>query len=364
MDRAFRNELNFALLVAVLVGTYFAIVGSYAVAHAGFEVLAIASLNSAMLAVFSVSFGVVLLGYTLRRAIELWKHDTQTSIVADIRQHILRPDRLIARATILAGWFCMMWAFSPFKEMIGHNRGFSWDPLLAKADRILFFNFDGWQTTHALFGWPAATAFLQLCYTIWFIMVWSSIVYCIVRSDEVRLRMHFLLAFLLVWMLIGSLAAYFLASAGPCFYDNLFGGTHFKPLSDHLHDLDAKIAAAVPSLRIVSLDMQAWLWQSFVDRAANFGAGISAMPSVHVAFAALMARAAFGIGKRMGWTLMAYAIFIWIASVHLGWHYAIDGIVGAAMALAIWYASGMVVARLLAATDEEPAEELPVPATA
>jgi hypothetical protein len=43
-----------------------------------------------------------------------------------------------------------------------------------------------------------------------------------------------------------------------------------------------------------------------------------------------------------------------IGSVHLGWHYALDGYVGAACALVIWFAVGWLldrpaVARLLEA---------------
>jgi hypothetical protein len=35
----------------------------------------------------------------------------------------------------------------------------------------------------------------------------------------------------------------------------------------------------------------------------------------------------------VGWT---YFAMIWVSSVHLGWHYVSDGIVGSAGALLIW----------------------------
>ena len=64
---------------------------------------------------------------------------------------------------------------------------------------------------------------------------------------------------------------------------------------------------------------------------------------MHVAFAALLARGAFALDKRTGWLLSIYALLVWIASVHLGWHYAIDGIVGAPMAVGTWHLAGWML---------------------
>jgi len=44
-----------------------------------------------------------------------------------------------------------------------------------------------------------------------------------------------------------------------------------------------------------------------------------------------------------GGAFALYAVFIAIGSVHLGWHYAIDGYVGAALAGACWLLAGRVV---------------------
>jgi hypothetical protein len=258
---------------------------------------------------------------------------------------VLRPDRLVARVTIFGGWFCMMLAFSPFKHLIGRVRGFPLDPVLTQIGPLLFFGHHGWQITHALFGGPVGTAILQFVYTAWFLLVWFSLIYCIVRSDDARFRMQFLLAFLLCWILVGSVAAYWLASAGPCFYQHVFGDAHYAPLMQRLHMLDHQIAAVAPSWRLMSLDEQQWLWDAYADNANSFGAGISAMPSMHVAFSALMARGAFALDRRTGWLLSIYALLIWIASIHLGWHYTIDGIVGAPMGVGTWYLAGWLLRR-------------------
>src|SRR3546814_5985014 len=59
------------------------------------------------------------------------------------------------------------------------------------------------------------------------------------------------------------------------------------------------------------------------------------MPSVHNGLAALFAIAAFRLWRPLGWVVAAYAALIWVGSIHLGWHYAIDGMVSIAMTFAI-----------------------------
>jgi membrane-associated phospholipid phosphatase len=79
----------------------------------------------------------------------------------------------------------------------------------------------------------------------------------------------------------------------------------------------------------------------------DFASGISAMPSMHVAMATLFAIAGFRRSRLLGGIFTVYALTIWVASVHLGWHYALDGVVGAAMMGALWSLS-KPIARILA----------------
>ena len=52
----------------------------------------------------------------------------------------------------------------------------------------------------------------------------------------------------------------------------------------------------------------------------------------------------FSSGKYwLGWLAAAYATLIFLGSVHLAWHYAIDGYAGLAVALAGWHAAGWLV---------------------
>jgi hypothetical protein len=42
----------------------------------------------------------------------------------------------------------------------------------------------------------------------------------------------------------------------------------------------------------------------------------------------------------LGCLFGAYAVFVFVGSIHLGWHYAIDGYVSAIGILAIWHVVG------------------------
>ena len=70
------------------------------------------------------------------------------------------------------------------------------------------------------------------------------------------------------------------------------------------------------------------------------------MPSVHNGLAVLFAIAGWRINKWFGGFLAGYAVLIWIGSIHLGWHYAIDGLLAAALTLGIWTIAGRIVDRL------------------
>ena len=69
------------------------------------------------------------------------------------------------------------------------------------------------------------------------------------------------------------------------------------------------------------------------------------MPSMHNAQAALFVVFAYSIDKRLGRATLVYAALIFIGSVHLGWHYAVDGIVGIVAALAVWSVCGALLSR-------------------
>ena len=55
----------------------------------------------------------------------------------------------------------------------------------------------------------------------------------------------------------------------------------------------------------------------------------------------LLALLSFAGRKRwLGWFFVAFTAVILLGSVHLAWHYAIDGYAGVVVALAAWFVAG------------------------
>lgn len=61
------------------------------------------------------------------------------------------------------------------------------------------------------------------------------------------------------------------------------------------------------------------------------------MPSVHCAMALWLVLTVHSYARRWTPVAGAYAALIWLGSVHLGWHYVLDGAVGMLGAVAVWH---------------------------
>ena len=53
----------------------------------------------------------------------------------------------------------------------------------------------------------------------------------------------------------------------------------------------------------------------------------------------------FKLNKKLGYIAWIYAFFIQVGSVHLAWHYAVDGYVGAILVVALWHLIGYLLRR-------------------
>lgn len=143
---------------------------------------------------------------------------------------------------------------------------------------------------------------------------------------------------LLVWMIFGTLLANLMSSAGPCYFGRVTG------LDDPCASLAGYLRWADGSHRVWVLAAQDMLWKAHTASKIGLGAGISAMPSMHVAIALLVAILLRRTHRALGLLGVAYCAGIALGSVHLGWHYAIDGYVGALDAILVWYLVGRAMA--------------------
>ena len=78
--------------------------------------------------------------------------------------------------------------------------------------------------------------------------------------------------------------------------------------------------------------------------------GISAMPSLHNAMCVLLFLAARNIDRRLAAAAAIFALLIFIGSVHLGWHYAIDAYISLFGVLVIWKLAGFLTSKSESAT--------------
>lgn len=264
-------------------------------------------------------------------------------------------------ASLLAPLVLMPMLFTGFgvlKMLLPLNTPFAWDDSFAAADRALFFGRQPWELTHAVLGGVEATIVIDRLYSGWVLLLSFAILGFALFAPRYD-RARFFLSFTAAWLLLGVAGAYLGASAGPC-YAALIGASsapEFAPLMERLHAI-----AAIPDTHIDAVRWQGVLWDAHSNRRYGFGMGISAMPSLHNAIAMLYALAFFRFGRAWGAAGTAFAIVIFVGSVHLGWHYAVDGIAAAIAMAAIWWAAGRYLERSGYAAAVEKAQE-PVPAS-
>jgi hypothetical protein len=224
-----------------------------------------------------------------------------------------------------------------YKPLIPRFVPYSWDPLFSAADRIIFLGYQPWELLWPILGHAATIFLLNILYNLWFfwmLLVWVLVAFA--RRHREANNQYFL-AEMFLWSVGGTAMAIVFAAAGPCYY----GGFHPGP--DPYHALMANLLAINDRVPVFSLTVQAMLWDGQLHPEAGKLAGISALPSLHVAAAVLRTRIAFVHSRPLGFACAAATFMIFLASIVLGWHYAVDGIVGTAVSLGFWHIAGRVM---------------------
>ena len=246
----------------------------------------------------------------------------------------LRLSRLVYALIPILTIVAFQSAFTSFKSSLPVIQPFSYDVAFMEFDRWLHFGRHPWEWLQPVFGYPIVTSVLSFAYKFWAGVFYLVFYWMAFSLRDPVLRMRYLLTYLLTWSLVGSLGAVLLSSAGPCFFGFVVGGEDpYAPLLAYL-----KSAGEVyPNWQLV---IQDYLWENYSEGNLATASGITAMPSMHVAVAALQALLGWQISRRAGILLTAYCGVILIGSVHLGWHYAIDGYVSILAVIVIWKAVG------------------------
>jgi hypothetical protein len=228
--------------------------------------------------------------------------------------------------------------FQALKESIGTVIGFTADPFLHRLDTLLHGKM-AWLWLEPILASPWLVRSIDVLYISWFagllgFVLWAS------WTRHRALRQRALIAFLLMWMGAGTVAAGALASAGPVYYRQVVAGADpYEPLVARLDSIGAEQG------HLWARSTQQYLWEA--ERSGHGGqfGGVAAMPSLHVGIAVLFALVAWSLSRPLGGLLAIYAAAIQVASVILAWHYAVDGYFGTLLAVASWAVAG-TLARL------------------
>jgi hypothetical protein len=212
--------------------------------------------------------------------------------------------------------------FLPLKYAFPKLVSFWLDAPLALAEKRVF-SVDPWLILDRYLGWIAVP--MDWLYGLW-LPTQTLILFFVLLQRGSAAKSRVLMSYVLAWFLLGVVGATVFSSAGPIFYDRLFGGTEFSGLRETLRDRGVWIA-------LVESDR---MWASLSGGRPTMVAGISAVPSIHVAISFWMFLAARVMMPRATRSALAYSLLIWIGSVQLGWHYVTDGLVGLLGMLAVW----------------------------
>ncbi|KQT64450.1 MULTISPECIES: phosphatase PAP2 family protein [unclassified Aureimonas] len=327
MEAALHSALPIAAILAVQFGTYSLVSFFYPS-----RVLPV-GVSSDMVAFVAVCLMLGVLFTGLCRMLRFTRPKSPVrELAAQMSAILFDAHRLLNGVLTLALLVPFMAMFAAIKVSLPMIAPFAWDATLTDWDRALFFGWLPYEVLQPILRYPAVILALDWAYKLWFLLLWIALLgFGFTRSVPV-LRTRFLVSFFLAWFLLGNGLAVLLSSAGPCFYGLLdLGPDPYQPLMAHLREVDR----AVP---ISALQIQALLWSGYLG--TSDALGISAAPSLHNAMSLLMALAAWAVDRRLGLALYAFAAVTFLASIGLGWHYAVDGLIAFAATAAIWNLAG------------------------
>ncbi len=285
-----------------------------------------------------VGIGVALIVRFLQYIFVIKPESPFRALVKDVVGIVTRPAAIINALPVIVAVTLYNKAFLDLKPLIPYLNPFKWDETFIQLDRTLHFGIDPWRLLQPLMGYDYVTFAACLLYNLWFIALFGTMIWLAFQKNVSELRTRFFLSYMLVWWIGGALMAVYFSSAGPCYIGRLgITPDPYADLMSYLRDVNTR-------LPIWSLPTQDLLWDGYIGKSDPLG--ISAFPSMHNANAALFALTFWRINKFMGWFFTAYAAIILVSSVHLAWHYAVDGYAAILLSIVCWWLCGYAAAWL------------------
>ena len=290
--------------------------------------------------IFLIFFGMFCLVEARRtRPENLLRH-----CLSKFRADFLKTEILLPAAIVYLLLPLVTVTYTNLKLHIPYLNPFSWDPYFAELDKLLHFGKHPWEWLQPVLGYPIVTLAIHFGYIFWLLAVYGILFWQIFDLRRPKLRMQFFLSFVLVWVILGSVAAIWLSSAGPVYFDRVTGlQGPYGPLMAYLNDVVARQQSLLGDWIPSVVQVQDLLWQMHESSEGKRFGGISAMPSLHLASVTILTLLCWATSRRLGILLVGFLGLIMLGSVHLAWHYAIDGYAGIVGALAIWWMVGKLL---------------------
>lgn len=287
-----------------------------------------------------ITTSVVGTGYLLYVMLFIRPRRLLAYLAKDIATRGRLIERLVVSCPLVLLLPVFMGIFSSWKYAIPILHPFAYDVLFSNWDQWLHLGRLPWQWLQPVLGHPLISFIINFFYHLWFFIMFGCFFWFTFSLRKTALRTQYLISFFLTWIIVGNLLATLMSAAGPVYFGRVTGLTDvYRPLMDYLYE-------ASEHYPIWALSMQEMLWEFHQGNDIQVGVGISAMPSMHVSSTMVMWLAMRQISIWAGRVFFGFLMLILIGSVHLGWHYAVDGYVALIVTLAIWWLAGWIARRM------------------
>ncbi|MDE1153434.1 MAG: phosphatase PAP2 family protein [Micavibrio sp.] len=227
-----------------------------------------------------------------------------------------------------------------YKSLVPFVHPYAWDQVFSSWDYALHFGHYPSEIIGSFIDSMNAGKVMDLTYGSWFVAMFGTCGFVLFIDRQVHRRMRFVWSFLLAWIIGGCLMAEWLSCVGPLFYHQFYPDMAdiYKPLVDRLTRVDAEQGLAVFSHRQLIVD-----W-TLNDRHIDPNT-LAAMPSIHVWIAWLMMLYWREVSPRLFVLSLIFCTMIFMSTVYLGIHYAVDGYASIALMTPMWWIIGRLLDR-------------------
>ncbi len=215
-----------------------------------------------------------------------------------------------------------------------------WDPVFASIDRAMHFGIYPHEAIIGAANMIGAGRVLDAAYALWLLVMFFVTGYTMFVETDLYRRLRFLWTYLLSWILLGTIGATVFSSVGPLFYHDFY---------PDLPDVYAAIPQNMDAMSntgflFAAKTRQLLLGWAHNDRIFDPNA-LSAMPSMHLAVSWIMVLYARAVGRTAFMLALPFFVMMYLGSIYLGFHYAIDAYVSVAVTSLIWWIAGKCLVR-------------------